>query len=224
MKSIGTLTIGQAPRADDLVTEIAATLGPGYRVIQRGALDGLDAKDIAALSPGPQDYVLVTLLRDGTSVTLGKPRLLPLVQRQIEALEGDGVDATLLLCTGEFPRFHARRPVIRPQEALYGLVRGLAGAGGRIGVFTPLPAQVEQARRKWAAMGVDPTIVSASPYTGKDEVAPAAQELAAAGVDVAFLDCFGYSLGMKRAAAAALGRPVVLARSAIARVMAEIVD
>jgi protein AroM len=224
VRTVGALTIGQAPRADDLVAEIGATLGPGYRLIERGALDGLGRREIAALGPAAGEYVLVTLLRDGSPVTLGKTRLLPLLQRQIEALEGEGVDATLLLCTGEFPRFPSRRPVIRPQETLYGLVRGLAGAGGRIGVFIPLPEQLEQARRQWTAMGVEPVLEPASPYAGSDELAPAAARLAAAGVDVAFLDCFGYSLAMKRAVAAALGRPVVLARSAIARVTAEIVE
>lgn len=223
-KRIGALTIGQAPRTDDLVTEIRAVLGPGYDLVERGALDGLSTAEIAELSPQPGEYVLVTLLRDGTSATLAKPRILPLLQRQIGALESEGVDATLLLCTGEFPRFEARRAVIRPQEALYGLVRGLAGGDGRIGVLTPLPEQVAQARRKWASMGVEPVVVPASPYAAVDEVGPAAARLAAARLDVAFLDCFGYSLAMKRAAAAALGRPVVLARSAIARIVAEVVD
>ena len=43
------------------------------------------------------------------------------------------------------------------------------------------------------------------------------------GVPTIFMDCMGYSLAMKaRVKAAAGGCPVVLARSAIARVLAEV--
>jgi protein AroM len=63
----------------------------------------------------------------------------------------------------------------------------------------------------------------ASPYTGADEVTPAARDLAERGAELIFMDCMGYSLAMKaRAKAAAGGCPVVLARSAIARVLAEV--
>jgi protein AroM len=223
LKTIGALTIGQAPRADDLVAEMCLVLGDGYRLVERGALDGLSHAQVQALAPAGDDDLLITLMADGTPVRLGKRRILPLLQARIDELEGEGVDATLLLCTGAFPAFAARRPVLRPQPALYGLVAGLAG-DQRLGVLTPLPDQIPQTRRTWLAAGVDPVLAAASPYAERDEVAAAARQLAAAGVDLVFMDCFGYSLAMRRLAAAVLQRPVVLARSAVARIVAELAD
>ena len=219
------LTIGQAPRADDTVADLRRTLGPGYALVERGALDGLSRAAIAELSPAPGEYLLITILADGTSVRLGKPRILPLLQRQIDAFGADGVDAILLLCTGTFPEFKAERLIVQPQPVLYRMMIGLAGPAGRIGSLTPLADQLAQARAKWREFGVDPILAAASPYAGADEVSGAAREVAEQGADVIFMDCMGYSLEMKACArAAAGGRPVVLARSAIARVLGEIVD
>jgi protein AroM len=100
---------------------------------------------------------------------------------------------------------------------------GLGVGGKRIGALTPLADQLAQARAKWREYGVDPLLAAASPYTGADEITPAARDLAERGAELIFMDCMGYSLAMKaRAKAAAGGCPVVLARSAIARVLAEV--
>ncbi len=224
-RRIGVLTIGQAPRADDTVAELGQVLGPGYAISERGALDDLDAAEIARLGPEPEHYLLISLLRNGQSVRLSKQKILPLLQQRIDAFGDDGVDAILLLCTGTFPEFKADRLIVQPQEALYHLVLGLAGRGKRIGALTPLTDQLPQTRAKWRAYGVDPLLAAASPYASGDEVTPAGRDLAERGADLIFMDCMGYSVAMKaRAKAAAGGLPVILARSAIARMMAEIVD
>jgi protein AroM len=224
-RRIGVLTIGQAPRADDTVVELRQVLGPGYAISERGALDDLSPGAIARLGPEPGHYLLISLLRDGQSVRLSKQKILPLLQRGIDALGDDGADAILLLCTGTFPEFKSDRLIVQPQEALYHLVLGLAGRGKRIGALTPLADQLAQARVKWREYGVDPILAAASPYSAADEVTPAARDLAERGADLIFMDCMGYSLPMKaRAKAAAGGCPVILARSAIARVLAEIAD
>jgi protein AroM len=224
-RRIGVLTIGQAPRADDTVAELRQVLGPGYVIAERGALDDLGPAEIARRGPEPGHYLLVSLLRDGQSVRLSKQKILPLLQQKIDAFGDDGVDAILLLCTGTFPEFKSDRLIVHPQEALYHLMIGLAGRGKRIGALTPLADQLAQARAKWREYGVDPVLAAASPYTADDEVTPAARDLAERGADLIFMDCMGYSLPMKaRAKAAAGGCPVILARSAIARVLAEVAD
>jgi protein AroM len=222
-KRLGVLTIGEAPRADDTVAELRHVLGPDYTIVERGALDGLNRAEVAELAPRPGEYLLITLRADGTSVTLGKPRILPLLQQQIDAYAGDGVDAILLLCTGTFPEFKSERLIVQPQPVLYHLMLGLAGAGRTIGVLAPLAAQIAQARAKWREYGVDPVVAAASPYVARDEVTGAVRDVVERGAELIFMDCMGYSLPMKaRARAAAGGRPVVLARSAMARVLAEI--
>lgn len=220
MPTIGALTIGQSPRADDLTREVAATLGPDFRVVERGALDGLQRSEVADLAPPPGDYALITLLRDGTPVKLSKPRLIPLLEARIAELEADGVDAVLVLCTGPFPPLRARVPVVRPQAALYHLAKGLA-APGRVGLLVPLAEQVDQARAQCAAIGMDAVVAVSSPYGG-DQLADAVRAFARADAALCLMDCFGYSIAMKRAVQGALGRPALLARTAVARVVAEI--
>ncbi|MEX2535571.1 MAG: AroM family protein [Trueperaceae bacterium] len=221
--TIGLLTIGQAPRRDGLATDVRAVLG-NVQVLERGALDEVGPDDIAAMKPGDDDYRLVTLLQDGSSVEIAKRHLLPRLQAQIDALEDAGADVTLLMCTGEFPSFRHQRPLLAPQAALYAVVTALA-AGGRVGSITPLVSQVEQARRKWSSLGVDNAFVSnADPY-GADpvgSVATAARQANDAGASVCFLDCFGYNLRMRDAAREVFAGPVVLARSFAARLAAEV--
>jgi protein AroM len=225
MTVLGVLTIGQAPRPDGLTRDVRTVLGPNFDVVERGALDGLGRDDVERLAPGPTDDVLVTLLSDGTPVRISKKPILDRLQSQIDRLENeDRVAATLVMCTGKFPAFRHRQPLVLPQRALYGAVIGLAG-GGRVGSLAPVPAQLESARGKWAASGIDDAVVlPADPYSSNPnpEIRAAAQEAREAGARILFMDCFGYDLAMRAAAQEAFGGPVVLARSLAARLAAEI--
>ena len=58
--TIGLVTIGQSPRPD-IRTAYAAILGPAIRIIEAGALDGLERADVHRLQPGDDDTPLVTL-------------------------------------------------------------------------------------------------------------------------------------------------------------------
>lgn len=66
---VGAITIGQSPRAD-VVQELLPLMGEQVELIQAGALDGLTREDIQAFAPGPEDYTLISRLRDGSSVML----------------------------------------------------------------------------------------------------------------------------------------------------------
>jgi protein AroM len=225
-RTIGVLTIGQSPRADRLGDDVRAVLGASARVVERGALDGMTDAEIAAIAPSvPGEYRLVTLLRDGRSVEIGKTPILERLQRHIADLErNEGVDATLLMCTGAFPPFAHDRPLLLPQEALYGAVTGIAG-GGRVGALIPLESQREQALRKWAEYGVDDArVYPASPYGGDPigAIERASADARDDGAEVLFMDCFGYDLAMKAAARKSFGGPVVLARTMAARLIAEL--
>ena len=68
----GTITIGQAPRAD-ITPILQAALPAGVRARHVGVLDGLSAGDIASrYAPQPGQPLLVTRLLDGNSVILDK--------------------------------------------------------------------------------------------------------------------------------------------------------
>jgi protein AroM len=225
-KTIGVLTIGQSPRADGLGDDVRTVLGPSTRVIERGALDGMSDEEIVRIAPKePSEYRLITLLRNGRSVEIGEPAILQRLQEQIRDLERhEHVDATLMMCTGAFPPFEHSKPLLLPQEALYGAVSGLA-SGGKIGALIPLESQREQSLRKWHEHGIsDAQVFPASPY-GKNPIAAIADasgDARAAGVAVLFMDCFGYDLAMKAAARRSFDGPVVLARTLAARLVAEL--
>lgn len=223
---LGVLTIGEAPRPDSLTADMRVTLGPGFEIVERGALDGLSDSEVASFTPDVGDYVLITLRANGTSVSLGKKKILSLMQRQINRLEQeDCVVGTLLMCTGAFPAFAHQRLLLQPQAVLYHTVVGLAN-GGRPASLTPLESQSEQCRRKWAEFDQpEALVIPANPYCEDPmkAVYEGAKKAREEGAAVLFMDCFGYTLAMREKAREAFGGPVVLARSMAARVLAEIV-
>ncbi len=225
-KRVGVLTIGQSPRVDHLGDDVRAVLGPSTTVLERGALDGMSEEQIAAIAPtDPAEYRLVTLLRNGRSVEIAKTPILERLQAQIHDLEqNEHVDATLLMCTGAFPRFDHSRPLLAPQEALYGAVAGIAG-DGTIAALIPLESQREQALRKWRDYGLEGAqVFPASPYCDDPVgvVRHASAQARQAGATVLFMDCFGYDRSMKMAARECFQGPVVLARTLAARLVAEL--
>src|SRR5882762_10863605 len=71
---LGTLTIGQAPRAD-VVPIIDRYVSADIRRIHRGVLDGLSPAEIAArYRPEGGEPELVTRLQDGTEIMLSRDR------------------------------------------------------------------------------------------------------------------------------------------------------
>lgn len=222
--TLGVLTIGQAPRADRLGSEVRAVLNGRVRIVERGALDDLTGAGISDLAPAPGQEPLVTLLRDGTSVRLGMDTILPLLQDRIAQLEThDGVTATLLVCGGDFPTLRHERPLIQPHNPLYGLVNGLVGERA-LAVMVPIPEQVEPIRRGWQRFrDRNVQIVVADPYAADslEQVRVASADARGQRAEFLYLECFGYTLAMREVAKAAFGGPVLLARSLAGRMLAE---
>lgn len=216
---LGVLTIGQSPR-DDVVPEMAA-FWPGVDVIQSGALDGLPADEVLDLAPAEGEYVLVTRLRDGTGVKVGKERLAGRMQDALSALADSGCAAVLLLCTGQFAGFRSAVPIIRPQQILHGTVEAMA-AGVHLGVMLPAADQLPQAQRRWRDVAGRLSLAGASPYAESDEVEAAARRFRRLGVELTVMDCMGYTAAMRALVRGTTGRPVLLARNVVARVVAEL--
>src|SRR5215831_11349587 len=106
---LGTLTIGQAPRPD--VTPILDRYVPtSIKRIHRGLLDGLSRDEIAgAYAAKTGEAVVVTRLSDGSSVQLSAQKVHSALQGRLDALETDGCNIVLLLCTGAFGGLHLKR-------------------------------------------------------------------------------------------------------------------
>ena len=217
---LGVLTIGQAPR-DDVLPQVMPHLPAGTRIVQAGALDGLSEEAIAALAPGPDEYVLTSRLRDGRAVTMAREKIVPLMQERIAALEAQGANPILILCTGEFPPFRSRALLVEPERLLPALVRGLGVR--RLGVLVPLPEQIDAVAARWRAIGVEPAVAAGSPYGPATRVAEAARSLRGRPLDLVVMDCMGYTEAHRDLVRAQIDRPVMLASSAVARVIGALV-
>jgi protein AroM len=238
---LGAVTIGQSPRTD-LIPELREILGAGAaqsaEVIEAGALDGLTLEQVREMAPVPGDYVLVTRMADGTAVKIAERHILPLMQEKIDGLVERGADCVALVCTGEFPQFRCDKLLIMPQKVLYhvtaAVVRGQTteeGAAGpsvataassRLGVLLPDADQVAQGIRRWSAVTPYVRIEPASPYDRPEVVEDAAHRLREWRAGVAVMDCIGYTMAMKEKVRGITGVPVILARSILARVLAEL--
>ena len=216
---LGAITIGQSPRTD-IIPELRVFLGGQVEIIEAGALDGFSVDSLGALAPRPADEVLVTRLRDGAGVRVASRHIQPLLQRRFTELE-DRVAAFMLLCTGTFTSFHSSRPILYPERIIFGLVRAITPES-HVGVITPDPQQITEQRSRWRDIVPRVTVVSQSPYVKETTIEGAAQELAKASVDLIVLDSLGYSLAMKDLVRRVTGRPVLLPRSALAKVAQEL--
>jgi len=216
---VGMITIGQSPR-QDVVPEVLHAVARPLEVVEAGALDGLDLDVVRALAPGPGDETLVTRMRDGAEVHIAKRHIVPRIQACIDRL-APTVDILVLLCTGRFPEFHSPRPFLEPQALVDRIVQSLAGAGGAVGVLVPGAAQVECSRAKTAEYGLVPTVVAASPYTRPEQVGRAAAVFAASDVKLVVMHCIGYDAAMREAVRRACGKPVLLARSLVGKILDE---
>ena len=219
-RKVGAITIGQSPRVD-VVPEMLEVLGPSVEVVEGGALDGLSAAEVAALAPRDGDYVLVTRMRDGSSVKIAEHQILPRMQDEVDRLVAEGAEAVALLCTGEFPAFRSSRLVLEPQALLHHFVAGVAGAR-RLGVVVPVPEQIDQGARRWAAAAGEVRVEAGSPYADLAELERAVDTLRRWRSDLVVLDCMGFTGAMKARAAEIAGVPVILPRTVLARTLAEL--
>ncbi|MBM3471404.1 MAG: AroM family protein [Armatimonadetes bacterium] len=219
---VAAVTIGQSPRPD-IFDEIMPLLGADIRVIEAGALDGLGDEEIAALRPTLDDPILVTRLRDGSEALVGRRRILPRVQGCIDQV-GHQADLIVLLCTGTFPPFATQRMVLYPEHVIFQLARAVA-PGGRIGVLTPSAHQVADQERRWRDVASVVTVLPFSPYTASDDddLSRACAAFVDANVDIVVLDCLGYTVALKQKVRRLARRPVLLARTVLARAVAELV-
>jgi protein AroM len=217
---VGLVTIGQSPRPD-VVPDMAEVIGPGVEIREAGALDGLTRAEIDGLAPRGADEILVTRLRDATPVFLGRQRIESLLEQKIAALETAGATLTALMCTGDFPKLRASRPIVQPQPVLVGALRGMSWPGP-LGVVVPSVPHVPQAVERWRGEGFDPIVVALSPYEEEDPAAVrrAAEGLAGAGLVV--MDCMGFRRKTRDEMRALTGAPVLLANLLVARVVAEL--
>lgn len=220
MKKIGMLTIGQSPR-NDILPSMKEILGDGFEIVEIGALDDLTLKDIKMIDVRPDDYVLVSRMRDGTEIKITKRFVLPLLQEKLVELEDQGVRLTVVMCTGKFPQFETRGIVFTPQETLKGVVKS-ALKKGRLGVIYPTEEQMPHAQQEFGSEDVAVYADSISPYDSDVKLQGLASRLKDQNLDFIVLNCFGFGAELKKFLDEQMGKPVIQSNTFIARVLREL--
>ena len=221
---IGAITIGQAPRVD-VTCDIMDIFDGKIELLQRGGLDGLTRAEIETFVPEEGDYVLVSRLTDGSSVTFAERYILGNLQKGIDELEAAGVALIMVFCTGSFPEsLQAHVPMVFPCDVLHKVVP-LLSKKSSIAAVTPSPLQLEQNTQKWAGFVDRCVSIAASPYGDWAALEAAAEKIRDMDdVDVVVLDCIGFTQKMKQMFAEKTGKLVVLPRTLLARVITEVTD
>ena len=217
---LGLVTIGQSPR-DDVVTSMLGRLEPGS-MREAGALDLLDRREIDALAPSSGEQPLVTRLRDGSEVVIGKVAVLPHLREAVARLEDAGCGTICVLCTGEFPPLSRDALVIYPDRLMLHVMEALLPAG-TIGVLMPHAGQHEGMVAKWTTATRSTATAVASPYTARDQIGTEVRRLVEAGAEAIVLDCMGFDRRMLADARAATSRPVILANGLVGAILREVV-
>lgn len=215
------LTIGQSPRAD-VVPDILSHLDADIEALEYGVLDGMERDQLDALAPGPDDESLITRLNDGSDVLLSKAWIQQRVQEMCRQILDDRIDLIVLLSTGLFTSFRPLCATINSQRVIDRTVEALAAAGQKIGLIVPLAEQVgEIVGRGAGGRGAGNRGAGESAARGawalpgdRAALARAVRELGAC--DIVILHSISYGEADREALRAESGKPVVLARRAVA--------
>lgn len=211
------LTIGQSPRTD-VIPEMIHWLGPSTKIEERGVLDNLTDEEIETLKPDTQDASLVSRLKDGREVILGKSKLQPRLQSLIEDIDAKEIGCIVLLCTGQFKSLSSRGLLLKAQEIVDSGIEAIAKNASTVGIMMPLESQIGKLNYQPNENQVLLTSF-ASPYS-TDRLEIASQELASA--DLTVMHCMGYSEAMRATVTRISGRPVMLARRLVACAVAQL--
>lgn len=222
MQSIAMITVGQAPR-DDLVPHMEAVFSRQVDIWQAGVLDGLSGEAMAELWPDPGEVGIVARLLDGSNTLLSHRKILPRVQALVDQAVARRASPIVILCGADWSALRSPTLIVNPGKVFPAIVSALA-SGWRLGVIKPSAGQIEQARRQFADRGIDAVVTAASPYTGEQrlrDVQVAAEQLRDAGVDLVWMSCVGMDEAMRSIVCEVTGKPVILARTILARVIDE---
>lgn len=152
-KRIGALTISQSPRYD-LIQPLRLAF-PDAEIIESGALD---FTDVTQLPDGSDAYYpLTTTLNNGDKVTLDQDFLAPLLQTALDDLQQKNVDATILLCAGDFPDLKGDN-LVKPTETAHNILRSMNILD--VLIVSPIAFQNKPIRDKWNEASFNPTVIT----------------------------------------------------------------
>ncbi|AOV08727.1 AroM family protein [Sporosarcina ureilytica] len=212
-KKIAILTIGQSPRTD-LQETIQDFISPPVTCIEMGALDALSLDEIHQLAPvNEHDPRLVTRLQSGDQVIVSAKLIQERMVHLVETCDKKEVDIIIIACTGHFPKFNTKIPIIYPDQVTLHWMHSIF-SNQHLCIVVPHNEQKEMIKQKWIDSFNNLSIIACSPYEWNDnnarEIATFAEQQQC---DVIVMDCIGYAEQMKRMIQAETNLPVILPRT-----------
>lgn len=219
---IAFVTIGQTPRSDivpEMMAEIAAGLDvpPSYE--EFGVLDGLDGSGLDAFRAGEGEPSFATRLASGEEIVTSKERTEVRLNEILAEIDTKGFDLVVLLCTGTRIEPLKNTLVVEAQRIVDSTVEALAASCRNLGVILPLERQVAEFGQRHVFSG-NPTVVSASPYSGGGMAAGAK---GVADCDLVIMHCMGYTAAMLEEVRRTVKGPVLLSRRVVASVVRQMI-
>lgn len=218
MIPIGVITLGQTPRVD-LIPEFQGELGSFFDLIQCGALDTIQPKEIPPLKE--DERALVSRLKNGEEVRFSPTFIHPYLQSCVDMLIHQRVELIILLCTGQLPPLESSLLLIEPNRIIEGVVGALA-KDCSIDLIVPHPRQVKEQLSKRSRIGLVGNVVSASPYGSRKALVNAATYLKKSASSFVLLDCMGYSQASRQLVMEITGKRVLLPRSLVAAMIRQL--
>lgn len=218
---LGVILIGQAPRPD-YEAFFKECIFEDDEIIIRGALDELTLDEIKNLKPEKGDGVLATVDRNMVPIVVPESEVKRRLPGKIIEMEAKGANIIVVVCTGQFPELTSKVPLILPGEILSHAVAAVA-RGCKVGVLVPEKEQISQLKNKWLTVDVESYIEAVSPFYQRELIPEACRKLARFDPTVIVMDCMGFDYKMKEMARLASGKPVIAARSILAKFIKELI-
>lgn len=219
---IAFVTIGQTPRSD-IVPEMMAEIASGFDTAptyeEFGVLDGLAGADLDAYRARDGEHSFATRLASGEEIVSSKARTEERLNELLGEIDGKGFDVVVLLCTGTRIDPLKNTLVVEAQRIVDSTVEALAASCRNLGVILPLERQVAEFGQRHVFAG-NPTLVSASPYSGGGMEAGAK---GVAGCDLVVMHCMGYTAAMLAEVRKTVNAPVLLSRRVVAGVVRQMI-
>lgn len=220
---IAFVTIGQTPRNDvvpEMMTEITTGLPQGRVEFREfGVLDGMSPADIDAIRAVEGEHSFATRLTNGEEIVTSKTRTEEKLNLLLKAIDAEGFNLIVLLCTGTTIDPLENTLVVEAQRIVDSTVEAFAGSSRRLGVIVPLERQVKDFGDRHVFSG-EPKFVAASPY-GSENLHERATQLR--GCDLVVMHCMGYSAAMLDEVRRAVDAPVLLSRRVVAGVVRQMI-
>ena len=218
---LGAITVGTS-EPDSTIREIRNHLPESVEIAIYGILDGFTDDQVADLAPEPGQVGIVSVSPGGNEVLLSHEKIIPLVSEQVTRAEADGVAATVVLCGAGWQAVPRTKPLIDPGSVFPSVVTALAGPQ-RLGIVKPSAGQIAKEKSRYEAWGVNVAVTSANPYAENlEQVRQAGRFLLAAGTELVWMTCVDFTEAHREAMAEETGVPVILARTLISRILAEV--